>query len=197
MIMIQLPELPYALDSLTPAISARTMQYHYNAHTATYIDNVNRLVTDTPFAHTTIEDVIRIAPEGALLNNAAQAWNHLFYFFGLTPDGADRPDGQLLHAIEHSFGSFEQFVDAFVHAGTAIFGSGWVWLTANDDGELSIQTGCNAYNPLRQGLKPLLTADVWEHAYYLDYQNRRGEALRRLIDLIDWNMVMQRYMTRT
>lgn len=192
LMMVQ-PELPYAPDSLAPAISARTIQYHWDIHTRTYIDNLNRLVTASDIAWTSVEDIIRTADPGPLYNNAAQAWNHVFYFLGLSPDGGGEPAGDFAKAITRDFGSFERFYDAFVDAGTAVFGSGWVWLTSDSSRRLAIHAGSNAYNPLREGLVPLLAADVWEHAYYLDYQNRRGEALRRLADVIDWPAVEERY----
>ncbi len=187
------PELPYAPDGLVPAISARTVQYHWNIHTRTYIDNLNRLAAASDFARTSTEDIIRVADPGPLYNNAAQAWNHIFYFFGLSPAGGGEPTGDLAEAMKRDFGSFEQFYDAFTDAGTAVFGSGWVWLTADASRHLAIHAGSNAFNPLRQGLVPLLTADVWEHAYYLDYQNRRSEALRRLANVIDWRTVENRF----
>lgn len=187
------PELPYAADDLVPAISARTVQYHWDIHTRTYIDNLNRLVAASDIAWTSVEDIIRTADPGPLYNNAAQAWNHVFYFLGLSPDGGGEPAGDFAKAITRDFGSFERFYDAFVDAGTAVFGSGWVWLTSDSSRRLAIHAGSNAYNPLREGLVPLLAADVWEHAYYLDYQNRRGEALRRLADVIDWPAVEERY----
>ena len=187
------PELPYAADGLVPAISARTVQYHWDIHTRTYIDNLNRLVAASDIAWISVEDIIRSADPGPLYNNAAQAWNHVFYFLGLSPDGGGEPAGDFAKAITRDFGSFERFYDAFVDAGTAVFGSGWVWLTSDSSRRLAIHAGSNAYNPLREGLVPLLAADVWEHAYYLDYQNRRGEALRRLADVIDWPAVEERY----
>lgn len=192
LIMVQ-PELPYSPDSLAPAISSRTVQYHWNIHTRTYIDNVNRMAALADFAWTSAEDIIRNADPGPLYNNAAQAWNHVFYFLGLSPDGDGEPTGDLAKAIARDFGSFERFYDAFVDAGTAVFGSGWVWITADSSRRLAIHAGSNAYNPLREDLTPLLVADVWEHAYYLDYQNRRGEALRRLADIIDWSTIEERY----
>ncbi len=190
--MVQ-PELPYAPEGLVPAISARTVQYHWNIHTRTYIDNLNRMATASDFAWTSAEDIVRNAEVGPLYNNAAQAWNHIFYFFGLSPAGGGEPAGDLAEAMKRDFGGFEHFYDAFTDAGTAVFGSGWVWLTADASRRLAIHAGSNAFNPLRQGLVPLLTADVWEHAYYLDYQNRRSEALRRLADVIDWRTVENRF----
>ena len=192
--LMTIPELPYQAESLAPAISARTMQYHYGVHTQAYIDNLNRLGATTHDVYSSVEAIICAAPEGPLYNNAAQAWNHVFYFLGLSPEGGGEPTGELAMAIDRDFGSYGRFYDAFVEAGTSVFGSGWVWLVADGGQRLSIQAGTNAYNPMRQGLKPIWVADVWEHAYYLDYQNRRGEALRRLADIIDWDVVARRYI---
>ncbi|MDE6508768.1 MAG: superoxide dismutase, partial [Muribaculaceae bacterium] len=131
--------------------------------------------------------------DGAILNNAAQAWNHIFYFFSLNPDGGGEPDGELRKAIDRDFGSFEKFKEDFVDAGVRLFGSGWVWLSKDQDGHLLITQEPNAGNPMRHGLTPILCFDVWEHAYYLDYQNRRADALRALWQLVDWDMVCTRY----
>ena len=140
----------------------------------------------------TLEDIIRKAT-GSLFNNAAQAWNHIFYFFSFSPDGGGFPKGELLEAITTHFGSFEVLKKQFVEAGTTLFGSGWVWLSSDNDGKLIISQGSNASNPLTEGLTPLLTFDVWEHAYYLDYQNRRADALNALWDIIDWDIIESRY----
>ena len=131
--------------------------------------------------------------DGALYNNAAQAWNHIFYFFSFSPDGGGEPSGELGEAIRRDFGSFENFKEEFEKAGVSLFGSGWVWLSRDDDGKLFITQEPNAGNPLRKGLTPILTFDVWEHAYYLDYQNRRADALKSLWDIVDWDMVEARY----
>lgn len=139
-----------------------------------------------------IEDIIRES-DGALFNNASQAWNHIFYFFTFAPDGGGEPEGDLRKAIERDFGSFEQFKKDFVAAGVGLFGSGWVWLSKDATGKLFITQGPNASNPLTDGLVPILTFDVWEHAYYLDYQNRRADALNALWDIVDWGVVADRY----
>lgn len=186
------PQLPYANDALEPAISARTIEFHYGKHEKAYIDNLNNLIEGTEFADLPLEDVIRDA-KGALFNNASQAWNHIFYFFSFSPDGGGEPDGELADAIKRDFGSFDEFKKLFVEAGTGLFGSGWVWLSQDKDGKLFITQGSNAANPITDGLKPILTFDVWEHAYYLDYQNRRAEALGRLWDIVDWKVVSERY----
>lgn len=186
------PELPYAEDALEPAISARTVHFHYGKHEKAYIDNLNRLIKGTEFEDSELEDVIAHA-QGALFNNASQAWNHIFYFFTFSPDGKREPGGNLRKAIDRDFGSFEKFKEAFVDAGVGLFGSGWVWLSRDQDGKLFITQGPNAGNPITQGLTPLLTFDVWEHAYYLDYQNRRADALKELWNIVDWDVVESRY----
>lgn len=186
------PELPYAPEALAPAISPVTIDFHYGKHERTYIDNLNKLIDGTEYADMELEDIIRKA-DGALFNNASQAWNHIFYFFSFAPDGQKAPDGDLADAITRDFGSFEKFKAAFVDAGVKLFGSGWVWLSRDDEGKLHITTESNAGNPLRSGLTPLLTFDVWEHAYYLDYQNRRADALNALWDIVDWDIVASRY----
>lgn len=186
------PELPYANDALNAIISEKTVDYHYWKHEKAYIENLNRLIAGTDYADMELEDIIRKA-DGALFNNASQAWNHIFYFFSFSPDGGGEPDGKLRTAIDRDFGSFEQFKKDFVDAGVGLFGSGWVWLAKDLDGKLFILPKSNAGNPLRDGLIPILTFDVWEHAYYLDYQNRRAEALNRLWEIIDWEVVESRY----
>ena len=187
-----LPQLPYSNEALEPVISRRTIDFHYGKHEKTYIDNLNALIEGTEFEDLPLEDIIRDA-KGALFNNASQAWNHIFYFFSFSPDGGGEPDGELRDAIIKQFGSFEQFKKEFVDAGVKIFGSGWVWLSRDNTGKLFITQESNAGNPLTQGLTPLLTFDVWEHAYYLDYHNRRKDALERMWDIIDWPIVESRY----
>ena len=179
-------------NALEPAVSQRTIEYHYGKHEKAYVDNLNRLIKGTEFEDMPLEDII-CQGEGALLNNAAQAWNHIFYFFSLSPDGGGEPQGELRAAIDNAFGSFDAFKDEFVRAGVSLFGSGWVWLATDEDGKLAIVQGKNADNPLRQGLIPLLAFDVWEHAYYLDWQNRREDALKALWQFVDWETVEQRF----
>lgn len=186
------PDLPYDEAALEPAISAKTVHFHYGVHEKAYIDNLNKLIEGTHFADEELEDIIRQA-DGAVLNNAAQAWNHIFYFFSFSPDGGGEPDGELRKAIDRDFGSFEKFKEDFVEAGVKLFGSGWVWLSKDEDGRLLITQEPNAGNPMRHGLTPILCFDVWEHAYYLDYQNRRADSLRALWQLVDWDMVCTRY----
>ncbi|MDE7024454.1 MAG: superoxide dismutase [Paramuribaculum sp.] len=186
------PELPYSVDALEPTISRTTVEYHYGKHEKAYIDNLNKLIKDTRYEDMAIEDIIRES-DGALFNNASQAWNHIFYFFSFTPGGGGELKEELRKAIERDFGSVEQFKKEFVAAGVGLFGSGWVWLSKDADGKLFITKGANASNPLTDGLVPLLTFDVWEHAYYLDYQNRRADALNALWDIVDWSVVSDRY----
>lgn len=186
------PTLPYANDALAPIISRETVEYHYGKHEKAYIDNLNNLIKGTEFEDSELEDVIRHST-GPLFNNASQAWNHIFYFFSFSPDGGGEPDGELGEAIKEQFGSFETFKKEFVEQGMKIFGSGWIWLARDEDGRLFILPKSNAGNPLTDGLTPILVFDVWEHAYYLDYQNRRAEALNRLWDIIDWDIVGSRY----
>lgn len=186
------PQLPYEPDALEPAISARTVDFHYGKHEKAYIDNLNRLIKGTEFEDMELEEVIAHA-KGPLFNNASQAWNHIFYFFSFSPEGSREPSGRLREAIDRDFGSFEKFKEAFVDAGVGLFGSGWVWLSRDDAGKLFITQGPNAGNPITEGLTPLLCFDVWEHAYYLDYQNRRADALKKLWDIVDWDIVDNRY----
>lgn len=186
------PELPYSREALAPAISPETIDFHYGKHEKAYIDNLNRLIKGTEYEDMDLEEIIT-SSEGALYNNAAQAWNHIFYFFTFSPEGSREPSGELRKAIDRDFGSFDKFKEDFVAAGVGIFGSGWVWLSRDEKGKLVITTGRNAENPLTAGLTPLLTFDVWEHAYYLDYQNRRADALKALWDIVDWDIVESRY----
>ncbi len=186
------PELPYDSAALAPAISEETVRFHYGKHEKAYIDNLNAMIKDTHFENMSLEEIICEA-DGALFNNASQAWNHIFYFFSLSPDGGGEPGGELRRAIDRDFGSFDKFKEDFVKAGTGLFGSGWVWLSKDADGKLFIQADSNAGNPMTTGLTPLLTFDVWEHAYYLDYQNRRADALNALWNIVDWDVVESRY----
>ena len=186
------PTLPYANDALEPVISRETIDYHYGKHEKAYIDNLNRLIKGTQYEDMDLEEVIRHA-DGALFNNASQAWNHIFYFFTFAPNSGGEPSGELRKAIDRDFGSFDNFKKAFEDAGTGLFGSGWVWLSADENGKLFITQESNAGTPLTKGLQPLLCFDVWEHAYYIDYKNRRAEQLHRLWDIVDWDVVESRY----
>lgn len=188
----QKPRLPYALSDLEPVISASTIDFHYGKHEQAYVDNLNKLIDGTEFADMALEEIIRKS-SGALYNNASQAWNHIFYFFQFAHDGLKEPTGKLRAQIESQFGSIEEFKKKFEEAGATLFGSGWVWLSADESGKLYITQGGNADNPMTKGLRPVMTFDVWEHAYYLDYQNRRAEYLRRIWDIVDWDVIDMRY----
>lgn len=181
----ELPALPYALNALEPTMSARTLEFHWGKHEAAYINNLNGLIEGTPLENDTLEEIVRKA-DGAIYNNAAQAWNHIFFFFQLAPNGQHEPSGLLRAAIDRDFGSFEAFREGFAKAGATLFGSGWAWLSVDADGRLAITQGPNAKNPLRDGAIPLLTADVWEHAYYLDYQNRRADYFESWWRKVNW-----------
>ena len=189
---IEVRPLPYAYDALAPAISEETLRYHHDKHYAGYVAKLNELIADTPYADQSLDTIVCNA-EGAVFNNAAQAWNHEFYFdqFSATPKSA--PTGSLLEAINRSFGSFEQMKEAMNKAATALFGSGWVWLVEDSTGNLSLLSTRNAGTPIRHSLKPLLCLDVWEHAYYIDYRNRRGEAVAATWDVVDWKVIEHRY----
>lgn len=182
-----MPELPYGKDELAPAMSAETLEFHYGKHLQTYIDNLNRLIEGTPYEDMSLEDIVRKA-DGGIYNNAAQAWNHTFFFQTLTPRPVEMPE-KLRRALIASFGSVEAFKDSFVKAATGLFGSGWTWLVSDADDRLSVLQEPNAGNPMTKGLKPLLTVDVWEHAYYIDYRNRRAAFVEAWWGLVDWNKV--------
>ncbi len=186
------PRLPYSIDALAPVISPMTIDYHYGKHEKAYIDTLNALIEGTPFEDMTLEEII-VKSDGKLFNNASQAWNHIFYFFQFDPNGLKEPTSKLRDKINEQFGSFEEFKAKFEEAGTTLFGSGWVWLSADSKGTLFITQGKNASNPLTEGLKPIMVFDVWEHAYYLDYQNRRAEYLKKLWDIVDWDIISVRY----
>jgi len=188
----ELPELPYKLNALEPAISAKTLEFHYGKHHQTYVTNLNNLIPGTKFENESLEKMINEA-EGPIFNNAAQVWNHTFYFSGLHPAVNSAPLEHVAEAINGSFGSLKEFKEAFIKSATSLFGSGWVWLIKNPKGTLEIVQESNAGNPLRNGLKPILTCDVWEHAYYLDYQNRRLDYLNAFWDIIDWDVVEKRF----
>jgi superoxide dismutase, Fe-Mn family len=189
----ELPELPFDKSSLEPYISARTMEFHYGKHHQAYITNLNNLIEGTKFKNADLETIIKLS-EGAIFNNAAQAWNHKFYFEGLKPPKNNYLNGPFGQLIIDSFGSIAFFKESFTKAATSLFGSGWVWLVRNPKGSMEILPESNAGNPLRRGLIPLLTCDVWEHAYYLDYQNRRADYVEAFWNLVDWEMIEKRYI---
>lgn len=188
----ELPELPYADDALEPYISKKTIEFHYGKHHQTYVNKLNGLVKDTAFADASLEEIIKNA-NGGIFNNGAQVWNHTFYWNCMSPDGGGEPGGKLLDAINQSFGSYEQFREKFMDAAATLFGSGWAWLVKNAEGKLEIIQSSNAANPMRDGYTPLMTCDVWEHAYYLDKQNRRPAYVDDFFKIIDWKAVEERY----
>ena len=187
----ELPPLPYEMDALEPCISRKTIEFHYGKHHQAYVNNLNKLIPGTEFENATLEEIIKKA-EGGIFNNGAQVWNHTFYWNCLIPGGGGEPEGALLDAIIGSFGSFDKFKDEFSLAAATLFGSGWAWLIKNADGKLAIVKESNAGNPLRNGLTPLLTCDVWEHAYYLDKQNKRPDYISDFWNLVDWDAVASR-----
>ena len=185
--------LPYALDALEPVISKETIGFHHGKHLAGYVNNLNALLAGSPLAGMPLEEIV-LKAEGGLLNNAGQILNHEMYFgqFASEP-GKLAPAGKLAEAIGRDFGSLEAFKEDFQKKGATLFGSGWVWLSADKDGKLVITQEANAANPIQKGLKPLLTFDVWEHAYYLDYQNRRPDHLSVLWEIVNWDVVESRF----
>lgn len=187
-----LPELPYAHNALEPIISEKTISFHYGKHHLTYVNNLNGLVVGTEFENADLETIVKKS-EGPMFNNAAQIWNHNFYFLSLTPKKGSVPGDKLAKAIDAAFGSLDDFKAEFNKAAITVFGSGWAWLVKDADGKLSIAKESNAGNPITRGLIPLLTFDVWEHAYYIDYQNRRADYVAALWDLVDWKIVSERY----
>lgn len=187
-----LPELPYAHNALSPIISEETIGFHYGKHHQTYVNNLNNLVEGTEFENLDLDTIIKKA-DGAIFNNAAQIWNHNFYFFSLTPESGNKISDDLLGAINNNWGNLDDFKSEFNKAAISVFGSGWAWLVKDTAGKLSIVKESNAGNPLTSGLQPLLTFDVWEHAYYLDYQNRRADYVAALWDVVNWKAVSDRY----
>ncbi len=189
----ELMVLPYAIDALEPVISKQTLEFHHGKHLAAYVNNLNALLPGSGFEEASLEEIVCKAT-GGILNNAGQILNHELYFGQFRAPKADNaPTGKLADAIARDFGSFEAFKEAFQKEGATLFGSGWVWLSADKDGKLVITQEANAANPIQKGLKPLLTFDVWEHAYYLDYQNRRPDHLAALWQIIDWEVIEHRY----
>ena len=185
--------LPYALTALEPVISKQTIEFHHGKHLAAYVNNLNGLLPGSGFENAALEEIV-CKSSGGILNNAGQILNHELYFGQFCAPKADnRPTGKLAEAIDSQFGSFEAFKDEFQKKGATLFGSGWVWLSADASGKLVITQEPNAANPVQKGLKPLLTFDVWEHAYYLDYQNRRPDHLAALWQIVDWSVVGNRY----
>lgn len=188
----ELPVLPYAKNALEPYISEQTLEFHYGKHHQAYVNNLNNLVPGTAFENADLETIVKEA-EGGIFNNGAQVWNHTFYFFQFSATPVLEPAGALKTAIEESFGSVEAFKEAFNKAAATLFGSGWAWLVKDEQGKLSIVQTSNAANPLRDGLTPLMTCDVWEHAYYLDKQNARPKYIEDFWKVLDWKVISERF----
>jgi len=185
----EIPPLPYPKNALEPYLSAETLELHYEKHHKGYLAKLRKSIEGKPEAERSLEDLIRTA-EGELFNNAAQVWNHTFYWGSLRPDGGGRPKDELLHVIESSFGSFDSFRERFADAAIRQFGSGWAWLVQSPTGRLSVRSSSDAENPLQLSLTPLLTLDVWEHAYYVDYRNERARYVKAFLDhLLNWDFV--------
>ncbi|MDA0712641.1 MAG: superoxide dismutase [Fe] [bacterium] len=181
-----LPPLPYAQNALAPAISEETLEYHYGKHHQAYVNNLNNLTKDSELAKKTLEELI-MTEQGGIFNNAAQVWNHTFYWNSLSPDGGGEPVGKIAEAIKKNFNSFAEFKDLFSKAAAGQFGSGWAWLVQAESGELLIETTGNAGCPLQTGNNPILTCDVWEHAYYIDYRNARPKYIEAWWNLVNWD----------
>ena len=188
----QLPSLPYPLDALQPHISKETLEYHYGKHHQAYVTNLNNLLKESELANAPLEEIVRKS-SGGIFNNAAQVWNHTFYWNCLSPDGGGQAAGLLLEAINRKFGSFSAFKDAFSKSATSNFGSGWTWLVKKKDGTVDIVNTSNAATPLTGPDKPLLTCDVWEHAYYIDYRNRRPDYVAAFWNLVHWNFAASNF----
>jgi len=184
---IELPPLPYAIDALAPHISQETLEFHYGKHHQTYVTNLNELIAGTEHAESSLEQLILAADAGPLFNNAAQVWNHTFYWNSMSPAGGGKPSGEMADAIDKAFGSYDGFRTDFAEAATTQFGSGWAWLIQEDSGLAIVKTG-NADLPLKHSQKALLTIDVWEHAYYIDYRNARPKYIDTYLDsLLNWD----------
>ncbi len=187
-----LPQLPYAMDALAPHISKETLEYHYGKHHQTYVTNLNNLVKGTEFENLSLEDII-MKSSGGLFNNAAQIWNHTFYWNCLSPNGGGEPGGALASAINAKFGSFDEFKKQFSQTSITTFGSGWGWLVKNPDGSVELMSTSNAGTPMTSGKTALLTCDVWEHAYYIDYRNRRPDYVGAFWNLVNWDFVSRNF----
>lgn len=187
-----LPAFPFAQDALEPHISKKTIEFHYGKHHQTYVDNLNKLIVGTEFENSTLEEIV-LKSSGGIFNNAAQVWNHTFYWNCLNPKSSLKPEGRLMEAIEKEFGSFDQFKEKFTAASVTLFGSGWAWLVKDKDGKLEIVQTSNAENPMRQGKTPILVCDVWEHAYYIDQKNKRAAYVEAFWNLVDWKRAEENY----
>ena len=187
---VELPALPYAMDALEPVISKETLEFHYGKHHQAYVTKLNDAIKGTDLENVDLEEIVKTS-EGGIFNNAAQVWNHTFYWNCMAPNAGGEPTGKIAEAINESFGSFEAFKEQFSQAAATLFGSGWAWLVKNTEGKLDITQEVNAGNPMTSGLKPLLTCDVWEHAYYVDYRNARPTYIESFWKLVNWEFVNQ------
>lgn len=189
----EMPKLPYDMEALAPKMSKETFDYHYGKHLQTYVTNLLNLTKETEYEQKEIEEIVATAPNGGIFNNAGQVLNHTLYFLQFnTPRQNNAPSGKLAELITRDFGSFEEFQKQMESAAVSLFGSGWAWLSVDKEGKLQITQESNAGNPLRQGNKPLMCIDVWEHAYYIDYRNRRADHVKQLWEIIDWAAVADR-----
>jgi len=189
----KLPQLPYAMDALQPHISKETLEFHYGKHHQTYVTNLNNLIKGTEFENLSLEEIVQKS-SGGMFNNAAQVWNHSFYWFCLSPKGGGQPSGALADAITKKFGSFDEFKKQFTQTAVTTFGSGWAWLVKDANGSLELVSTSNAQTPLTQaGKTPLMTCDVWEHAYYIDYRNRRPDYVGAFWNLVNWEFVAKKF----
>jgi Fe-Mn family superoxide dismutase len=189
----ELPELPYAKNALEPHISAETLEYHHDKHHATYVTNLNNLIPGTEYENLSLEDLIKKAPAGGIFNNAAQIWNHTFYFNCLSPNGGGEPTGPLAEAIAAAFGGFADFKEKFSTSAATNFGSGWTWLAKNTEGSLEIVNTSNAGTVITGDKQPLLTIDVWEHAYYIDYRNARPKYVQAFWNVVNWDFAANNF----
>lgn len=188
----ELMKLPYEADALEPVISAETMSLHHGKHLRAYVNNLNNMISGTKYESMTLEDIVANS-EGAIFNNAGQTLNHNLYFTQFAPNSGGTPTGEIMEAINVGWGSFDKFKEEFIKTATGLFGSGWVWLSKDKEGKLYITQEANGSNPVAHGLVPLLGVDVWEHAYYVDYRNDRVSHLKAIWNIIDWNVINQRY----
>ncbi|WP_331694385.1 superoxide dismutase [Fe] [Pandoraea sputorum] len=191
----KLPELPYAIDALAPTISKETMEYHYGKHHQAYVTNLNNLIKGTEFENASLEDIIKKS-SGGVFNNAAQVWNHTFFWNTLSPNGGGAPTGDLAKAIDAKFGSFDAFKETFSKSAVGNFGSGWTWLVKKADGSVDIVNTSNAATPLTGADKPLITIDVWEHAYYIDYRNARPKFVEAFWNLVNWEFAAKNFAAK-
>ena len=188
----ELPPLPYAMNALEPHISRETLEYHYGKHHQTYVTNLNKLIKDTEYENMPLEQIVKKS-QGGIFNNSAQVWNHTFFWHSMSPNGGGKPTGQLQQKIDATFGSFEEFREKFSASAVAVFGSGWAWLVKRPDGSVGIDTTSNAMTPLTSDNKPLLTLDVWEHAYYIDYRNKRPDFVAAYWNVVNWDFAARNY----